>query len=164
LQHIWDMNHSPRPARAEDIAPLAEIWRDGWREAHEVLAPPGLTERRMAEDFTVRLRAFGDDLITAGPVGAPLGLVSVKGDELNQMFTSPAARGTGIAKALLSAGEERIAESGHQQAWLDVMIGNDRAAAFYRKCGWRLRGEQVLHLDTRPEPFEINLWVFEKDL
>ena len=121
-------------------------------------------EKRREEEGKERRRAFGDDLITAGPVGVPLGMVAVRGDEINQMFTSPAARGTGLARILLSAGEAKIAAAGHKRAWLDVLIGNDRAAAFYRKCGWRLRGEQALKLDTKPELFEITLWVFEKDL
>lgn len=158
------MDMKPRPAQPEDIAPLAKIWHDGWREAHEALAPPELTMRRLSQDFAERLAEFGDNLIAAGPVGAPLGLVAVRDNEVNQMFTSRAARGTGVAGLLMSAAEERMATAGHKRAWLDVMIGNERAAAFYRKCGWNLKGEQVLQLDTKPEPFEINLWVFEKNL
>lgn len=155
---------TPRRAEAADLAPAAAIWKAGWREAHEALVPPELTRIRLAEDFAARLTAFGDGLRVLGPVGAPLGLCAVVGDELNQLFVSPAARGTGAAAALIADAEARIAAMGAAEAWLDVAIGNDRARAFYEKSGWRLTETADVALATVEGPFTLRVWIFRKPL
>ena len=83
-------------------------------------------------------------------------------DELHQIFTSPAARGTGTAQALIADAEARVAAAGHPKIWLDAAIGNDRARRFYEKCGWTMRGEEIVDLFTQEGPLPTRLWVFEK--
>ena len=88
----------------------------------------------------------------------------VKDDELYQLFVLADARGTGVAATLLADGETRIASAGFERAWLACAIGNNRAARFYEKNGWRYAGNVISRLDTPDGPFLLNVWRYEKDL
>ena len=65
---------------------------------------------------------------------------------------------------LLSDAEERLRRNGARTAWLACAIGNTRAARFYEKNGWQLRGEEIVPLETLDGPFRLNVWRYEKDL
>lgn len=158
------MSLTARDADPKEIPALASLWFHAWREAHLPYVPEALTRIRTLQSFEERLRRFGPALQVVGPVGAPLGLCAVKQDELNQLFTSPEARGKGVAQALIADAEARVAAAGHDLIWLDVIAENDRAIRFYEKSGWRRRGEEIVALDTLDEPFELKALVMEKVL
>jgi ribosomal protein S18 acetylase RimI-like enzyme len=88
----------------------------------------------------------------------------LKGDELYQLYVSAEARGTGVAAALIADAEARLAAHGVRTAWLACAIGNDRAARFYEKSGWRRAGTVVSELDTPAGIFRLDVWRYEKDL
>lgn len=119
---------------------------------------------RTDQSFHDRMASFGDQVRCTGPLGAPTGLCVVRDDELHQIFTSPAARGTGAAQALIADAEARVRNAGQAKIWLDAAIGNDRARRFYEKMGWRMRGEEIVDLFTQNGPLPTRLWVFEKVL
>ena len=48
------------------------------------------------------------------------------------------------------------------EVWCNT--GNDRAAAFYRKTGWRLRSTEDVDLDSTSGAFRLACFVFEKPL
>ena len=158
------MTHAIRRADPSEMPALARRWFNAWREAHEAYVPADLTRIRTLASFEERLRRFGDALRVVGPMGAPLGLCVVKGDELNQLFTSPEARGSGAAQALIVDAEARVAAAGHPVIWLDVVIENARAIRFYEKMGWRRKGEEVTPLDTLDQPFDLKVLIMQKDL
>ena len=60
--------------------------------------------------------------------------------------------------------EARLAERGVETAWLACAIGNERAARFYEKSGWRRAGIMVNHADTAEGPFPLEVWRYEKRL
>ncbi|MDG1209078.1 MAG: GNAT family N-acetyltransferase [Paracoccaceae bacterium] len=153
-----------RDAEEREYPALASLWFHAWREAHEPYVPAELTRIRTLASFEERLRMFGRGLRLVGPIGAPLGLCVVKDDELNQLFTSPEARGTGAAQALIADAEARVAAAGHSMIWLDVVIENARAIRFYEKTGWRRKGEQIVGLDTLDQPFDLKVLIMEKSL
>ena len=88
----------------------------------------------------------------------------MKEDELHQIFVAAAARGTGAAAALIADAEERIADDGFKTAWLACAIGNDRAARFYEKQGWRQVENMLGHFRTDHGDTPLEVWRFEKDL
>jgi RimJ/RimL family protein N-acetyltransferase len=49
-----------------------------------------------------------------------------------------------------------LPRGGVQTAWLSCAIGNDRAARFYEKSGWRRAGTFVSRLDTIK--FDLEVW------
>jgi ribosomal protein S18 acetylase RimI-like enzyme len=153
-----------RSAEATEIDHLARLWCEVWHETHAPLSPPELTRLRTLESFRERLQAALPNIRVAGPLGGPVGFCVLKGEELDQLFVSPAAQGSGIAAALIADAEARLAESGVETAWLTCAIGNDRAARFYEKSGWRRVGMVVNPAETSSGPFPVEVWRYEKRL
>jgi GNAT superfamily N-acetyltransferase len=153
-----------RAAEAAELDRLAAIWYDAWHEAHAPIVPVELTRIRTLENFRTRLEAALAITRVAGPPGAPVGFCIVKDDELYQLFVSKTARGTGAAAALIADAEARLAGSGVETAWLACAIGNERAARFYEKCGWRRAGTMINQLEVPTGRFDLAVWRYEKKL
>jgi ribosomal protein S18 acetylase RimI-like enzyme len=153
-----------RSAEGAEIEHLARLWHDSWHETHAPLSPPELTRLRTLASFRERLEAALPDIRVGGPVGAPDGFCVLKGEELYQLFVSADARGSGVASALIADAEARLAERGVETAWLACAIGNDRAARFYEKSGWRLAGTVINPAETTNGPFPLQVWRYEKRL
>jgi len=153
-----------RAAKEAEVGHLAKIWHEGWNDAHAEIVPAELTRLRTLESFADRLRAALPDVRVAGPPGEPVGFCVVKGDELDQLFVAARARGSGVAAVLIADAEARLAERGVETAWLACAIGNERAAKFYEKRGWRRAGTMVNHAETSAGPFPLEVWRYEKSL
>ena len=153
-----------RQADVSEIDGLARLWFDGWQDAHAAILPSELRRVRTLESFRERLAAALPRVRVVGPQGAPAGFSMIKDDELYQLYVAASARGSGVAKALISEVEARLAAEGLPLVWLACAIGNERAARFYEKCGWRLAGTVVCQLETKEEPFPLEVWRYEKPL
>lgn len=153
-----------RAADEAEVDALAKLWYEAWQDSHSQIVPAELTRVRTLESFRQRLRTDLPNVRVVGPSGAPLGFCTVKGDELYQLFVSAQSRGSGVAAALIDDAEARLSASGVDTAWLACAIGNDRAARFYEKRGWRLAGTFVSRLDTSGGTFPLEVWRYEKSL
>lgn len=153
-----------RDAVRAEIPALAQVWYDAWQDAHAAILPEELLRDRTLPSFRERLGKLLPNVRVAGPPGAPVGFCITKGDELYQLFVSREVRGTGIAAALVSDAEAQIAATGARAGWLSCAIGNDRAARFYEKCGWRRVGSMVSRLEISTGEFPLESWRFEKTL
>lgn len=156
-----------RPVHDDELDALASLWFEGWRDAHAALVPEELVRRRTLETFRARIEAGRDTVRLAVADAAPqtpLGFTMLKGDEMNQLFVAPAARGTGLAAQLIAEAEARLLASGVATAWLACLIGNDRAARFYEKQGWRRAGAFMSQLDTPQGVYPLEVWRYEKRL
>lgn len=154
-----------RNAVPADVSTLTRLWFDAWQDAHAAILPEALRRTRTLENFRERLLAKLDHVrVAVNPAGAVLGFCIVEDDELDQLFVSADARGTGVAAALVTDAETRMAGSGIGTAWLACAIGNDRAARFYEKCGWRLRGNMIHRLPVPDGVVELEVWRYEKVL
>ncbi|WP_374456699.1 N-acetyltransferase family protein [Nocardioides sp.] len=128
---------SIRPAGDADMAAVADLWHEGWHDAHAGHVPDGLTAARTLPAFHERTPArVGDTSVAVSDDGALLGFVMVADDEVEQVFVGRDARGTGLAPLLLAEAERQVAAAGHVSAWLAVVAGNARARRFYEKQGW----------------------------
>ena len=154
---------SVRPADEAEIDHLAKVWYDGWQDAHARILPADLARIRTLESFRDRLAASLPDVRVVGPFPTPVGFCIVKGDELYQLYVSAQARGSGVAAALVADAEARFVEGGVEIAWLACAIGNERAARFYEKSGWRRAGTVSYQPDaSNGTPLEV--WRYEKRL
>ena len=153
-----------RPADPSETDILTRLWYDGWQDGHAAVVPAALTRARTFEDFAERMSAHLADVRVIGPRGAPLGFAMLKGDELYQFYVSSAARGTGVATALMTDAEAQLSARGIATAWLACAVGNARAARFYEKSGWHLARTMISRLDTVDGPFDLEIWRYEKHL
>jgi ribosomal protein S18 acetylase RimI-like enzyme len=153
-----------RAADEADIELLAKIWFDGWHDAHAAIVPAALTRLRTLDSFRDRLRADLDAVRVASADGSAVGFSMLRGAELYQFYLSAAVRGSGIAALMMADAEARLAERGVRLAWLACAVGNDRAARFYEKCGWRRAATVVSDADTTSGPFPLEVWRYEKSL
>lgn len=152
-----------RGAVSEDITDLAPIWFEGWRDAHLAHVPAELAQIRSLENFSGRLPALLADTRIGLIDGVIAGFSILAGDEIDHFFLARTARGTGFAAALMQETENFLRQRGHDRAWLACVEGNERAAAFYRKCGWDMTGTMQDVLKTDP-PFTLQMQRFEKTL
>ncbi len=153
-----------RNAETSEIDLLAQLWHDGWQDAHAEILPAELKRIRTLESFKERLEGLLAAVRVVGQIGEPLGFCIIKDDELYQLYVSAAARGKGVANALIDDAESRFAEKGVETAWLACAIGNDRAARFYEKSGWNRVGNMINELETPDGIFELEVWRYEKVL
>lgn len=164
LRRIQCSDVKIRDADDTEIDQLAQLWYDGWQDAHAQILPAALARLRTYDSFRERLRAALPRIRVVGPPGAPIGFAILKDDELYQLFVAAAARGAGVAVALIDDAEARLAAAGVKTAWLACAIGNDRAARFYEKRGWRRTGTFVNDVETSDGPFALEVWRYEKSL
>ncbi|OCG75223.1 GCN5 family acetyltransferase [Microbacterium sediminis] len=129
-----------RPATAADAVAIAEIWRGGWRDAHLGHVPDALVTARTPESFARRSRERIGDTIVATRADEVVGFAMTQGDEIDQLYTGPAARGTGIGGCLLAAAERAARHTTGRSAWLAVATGNAPARRFYARQGWTDEG------------------------
>ncbi len=150
-----------RPATEADISTLAPLWREAWIAGHADHVPAELTAQRTVESFAIRLKPLLDGTAVAERDGVILGFCALKGGELYQIMVSAEARGAGTAKLLMNDAFARQRAHGYEKIWLDCAVGNDRAAAFYRKNGWVLAKTVIEPVETLGEPFPLEVWRFE---
>jgi GNAT superfamily N-acetyltransferase len=153
-----------RPAEPSETLALAKLWFDGWQDAHAKILPAELKRLRTLDSFRDRMSAALPRVRVIGPLGAPLGFSMIKGDELYQLYVAGAARGSGVAAALIADVEARLDEEGVAVVWLACAIGNERAARFYEKCWWNRAGTIVCELETSEGAFPLEVWRYEKAL
>jgi GNAT superfamily N-acetyltransferase len=151
-----------RDAHADEIDALADLWHEGWRDAHAEIIPVELARLRTLDNFRDRLRAALGETRVVGPLGAPSGFTMLKADELYQLYVARTARGTGVAAVLMADAERRLAARGVTTAWLACAIGNERAARFYEKHGWRRAGVVTNAAETSQGVFMLDVWRYEK--
>jgi GNAT superfamily N-acetyltransferase len=159
-QHAMDV----RPADETEIEQLAQLWYDGWQDAHAEVVPAELRRLRTRKSFRERMRAGLADARVVGPRGAPAGFHMLKGDELYQLYVAAESRGSAVAATLIDDAEARLRDNGVRTAWLACAIGNERAARFYEKRGWRRVGTMINRLDTPEGVFSLEVWRYEKPL
>jgi ribosomal protein S18 acetylase RimI-like enzyme len=135
-----------RALRLEALAAAPHAFRStltDWSEAPE-------------ERWRARLELPGSHNLVALVDDRPVGMVSgVPGDspgtvQLISMYVSTAARGTGLAAALLDAVEQWAADHGHRTLCLDVRADNASARRLYERQGYTVTGEAERHSPADP--------------
>ena len=138
-----------RPATADDSAQVAAVWSAAWHDGHRGHVPQELVEGRGAPYFVARTdELLAQTVVAVDGAGGVLGVLILRGDEVNQLMVSETARGRGVGALLLDEAERRAAAAGHDEAWLAVVPGNVAARGFYEARGWTDRGRETYHSVT----------------
>ena len=145
---------SLRSAVAEDAPAVSRIWVQGWADGHLGHVPVSLAAARTDDWFARRAGERVQDMTVAEAGGSVVGFTVVIADEVEQLYVDRAARGTGVAEALLVEAERQIRATGGQ-AWLAVAVGNARARRFYERCGWRDEGDLAYRAVTDEGPVVV---------
>lgn len=155
-----------RPATPDDAEAVARVHVETWRAAYaHALSPEGLASLSVTQRAELHRRS---PPVVAELDGEIVGFVSVgpgtdadTDRELYAIYVLPDHWGSGVGRALMQAGEERLRELGHQHAILWVLEDNPRARRFYEAAGWRLDGaRRPIEIFGQPLP-EIR---YEKSL
>ncbi|WP_158234131.1 GNAT family N-acetyltransferase [Oceaniglobus indicus] len=153
-----------RAAVTGDIAAITDLWDAGWHQGHGATAPAALIRLRTRDSFADRVAAHLCGCFVAEHDGALAGFVMLEGAEVYQFYVAPAAQGRGVARTMMAEAEHRLHARGITDAWLACGVGNDRAARFYAKCGWRDVGRRREPMETAAGPFMLEIIRFEKRL
>jgi GNAT superfamily N-acetyltransferase len=124
-----------RAATVDDVDAIAAIWHHGWRDGHLGHVPEALVPHRRADDFRALVPERVPTTTVAETEVGVVGFVTVRGDEVEEVYVDRAARGRGLADALLGHAEAVVAQR-FDRAWLAVVAGNARARRFYERVGW----------------------------
>lgn len=135
-----------RPGTPEDADAVARVHVETWQAAYAHALPRDrLDALHVAE--RAELHRHRPPTFVADVDGAIAGFVSVGASrdegsdgELYAIYVHPEHWGTGVGRALITAGEQELAELGHLDAILWVLDDNPRARRFYELAGWSIDG------------------------
>lgn len=150
-----------RAATEGDISAIAQLWHMGWHQGHAAVVDADLVRLRTPQEFVSRTAAHLVACHVAVIEGAIAGFYMLKEDELYQFYVGVEHQGSGVAGALMAAAEVALAG---RLAWLACSVGNERAAAFYRKAGWEHVRTGPYVVETSEGPREVQEWRFQKQL
>jgi GNAT superfamily N-acetyltransferase len=135
------------PREAETVARLLVAFRDhlghDWPSDNALLA--GVEKLIVGRDTEYLLAAPHADAPPSGVVQLRFrfGIWRAGGDCLvEDVFVTEAARGKGVARALLELATERALERGCRRMELDVSEANEAGRALYRSFGFRDGSEE----------------------
>ena len=152
-----------RPAGPEDAPWLAELAERTFRETYTAHNTPENMDAYVAGHFgadrqAAELRDPAMTTLVAEVGGTPAGYTqllrsqpppSVIGSvplEVLRFYVDRAWHGQGVAQTLMAHAVVTARAAGASTLWLGVWERNERAIAFYRKCGFRDVGTQTFVL------------------
>lgn len=148
-----------RSAQEGDIQAVAQLWHLGWHSAHAAIVDADLVRLRAPAEFLARTTAHLPQTYVAIVDVEVAGFFMIEGDELYQFYVDVAHHGKGLARQMMMEAETLLSSP---NAWLACSVGNERAAAFYTKCGWQNLSEEELQVETSEGPRPVRIWRFEK--
>ncbi|HEU5136150.1 MAG TPA: GNAT family N-acetyltransferase [Steroidobacteraceae bacterium] len=128
---------------------LAKTWR------------PDLQRAEILDDTLDTLLACVDDRLAGfAQVRAaqpPPGIAARNPVELKRFYVDKPWQGRGVAHQLMEAVETQTRAREAHELWLGVWERNERAQAFYRKCGFRKVGTQIFVVGNDPQTDHVML-------
>jgi GNAT superfamily N-acetyltransferase len=157
-----------RPATVEDAATLAELARRTFYDTFAAANDPADMALHLAHAYGVdqQTRELADRDITTLLVesdGAVIAYAQLRAGDVPECVTGPRPvelwrfyldrhwHGRGVAASLMAVVKAAARARGAQTLWLGVWERNDRARAFYVKCGFADVGEHIFLFGTDPQ-------------
>ena len=157
-----------RVATAADAAVVSALARRTFYDTFAETNDPAEMTRYLAGAYSIDIqtRELGDRDITTLIVeedGAAIAYAMVRADHVPDCVIGPAPvelwrfyvdrewHGRGVAAALMERVKTAARDRGARTLWLGVWERNDRARAFYAKCGFADAGEHIFLFGTDPQ-------------
>lgn len=126
-----------RSATEGDVPVIRDIIHRSVLASYARFLPEAFTEWFVAIDRAGEIAAqFGDRFFIAERDSVPAGVMLVKGDYIDHLWTDPDHMGRGVGTALLGRAETVAAEAGFSRLTLDCLKKNTEGLAFYRRKGF----------------------------
>jgi len=155
-------------ATAADAPALADLARRTFYDTFAATNDPTDMALHLASAYGIdqQTRELEDRDITTLLVednGLAIAYAQVRNDHIPDCVTGPSPvelwrfyvdrefHGRGIAQSLMDRVKQAARERGAKTLWLGVWERNDRARAFYRKCGYTDAGEHIFLFGTDPQ-------------
>jgi GNAT superfamily N-acetyltransferase len=142
-----------RPARPGEVEALLRIQREACTTAFAHIFPPDrypFPDDPVREQWRETLASDDVEVHVAEEDGEPVGVVTVDGEFLGQLYVVPGQQRSGVGSALHDLALERLRARGNSRAKLWCLEHNVNARRFYERRGWELTEE------TRVVPFPPN--------
>ena len=121
-----------------NVYAAAEVHSASWRESHRSFCAPDFiarhTPERQREYIGKKMRSGSRFYMLVD--GGPVGIVSVTGDLIEDLYVLPEKQGMGYGTELLRFAVEKC--RGVPTLW--ILENNEKAAAFYRGKGFKKTG------------------------
>lgn len=157
-----------RPATVADAEALATLARQTFYDTFASTNDAADMALYLAKAYGIdqQTREIEDRDITTLLVeqdGALIGYAQVRAGHVPDCVTAPAPvelwrfyidsawHGRGVARPLMDAVRTEAIRRGGRTLWLGVWEKNDRARAFYAKCGFRDAGSHIFLFGTDPQ-------------
>lgn len=133
------------------MSAIREIARESWHAAYDELLGVVAVDEQVAEwyapgDVARAVRRDAGHYLVAERDGEVLGYVTGGTSDadhadavLAAIYVHPDDWGEGMGSALLTSFCGRLVDDDHDDVWLAVLAGNDRARAFYEDRGFAVR-------------------------
>jgi ribosomal protein S18 acetylase RimI-like enzyme len=127
-------------ADLEVVAPLFDAYRQFYEQAPDVAAARHFIRDRLQRDESVILLALDDAQQAVGfcqlyPLFCSIEAMPIY--QLSDLFVVPAARRTGVGRALLLAAERHARNTGRVRLELTTARTNKTAQSVYESLGWQ---------------------------
>lgn len=157
-----------RTATVGDAAVLAELARRTFYDTFASTNDPTDMALFLAESYgvdqqTLELNSRDITTLLVEEDGAAIAFAQVRADhvpacvsgadpiELWRFYVSQEWHGRGIAQRLMDQVKAEARARGARTLWLGVWEWNDRARAFYVKCGFTVAGDHIFLFGTDPQ-------------
>ncbi|MBN9021884.1 MAG: GNAT family N-acetyltransferase [Rhizobiales bacterium] len=154
----------PRPAGEADLGAVARLYHDVWHETHAGFMPGEEARLRTPAFFLERMTALLSTTVVVEREGGVIGFAAWSGHLLGQIYVHASHRGSGVAVALLSEAERRMADEGIATSELHCVVGNARARRFYERMGWTHVGSVTEAVAGPNGPVAVEFWCMTKAL
>lgn len=168
------LNITIRRGTIADAQALADIARRTFRETFAAYNRPGDNElhearsygvaqqsKELADPTIITLLAECDgglagftQLRRTAPPPRPDAIAPV---EIGRFYVDKAWHGRGVAQTMMAAAEDEARRLNARTLWLGVWERNERAKAFYAKCGFVDVGTQTFVVGTDPQTDRVML-------
>jgi ribosomal protein S18 acetylase RimI-like enzyme len=158
-----------------DAAPLAEFGARTFFETFAVDNTPDDMAKHLASAWSPALQdaelrdPLLETLLAVERGGALAGFAQLRAEyapacvptdnaiELKRFYVDRPWQGRGLARALMVEVERAARARGARELWLGVWERNERAQAFYRKCGFEKVGTQIFVVGNDPQTDHVML-------